>query len=195
MCVCVYLCLCVHARVTLYTQTTMSLAEFGEIADQQLAKGNPVPVLGRPKSGKAYLKPAEDDGAAEGSKPEGNVEELTDVDKPAKERQKVSPVDCTALGKAKQQLYHMINVLIHSAYYSVLMNWSGWSSESLTPIKSWLVESNLKKHETSGVVKIRKLEMDCLSSQARVPPCHPIHHSTWHRHQGAVVRTRRSTNE
>jgi hypothetical protein len=107
----------------------MSLAEFGEIADQQLAKGNPVPVLGRPKSGKAYLKPAEDDGAAEGSKPEGNVEELTDVDKPAKERQKVSPVDCTALGKAKQQLYHMINVLIHSAYYSVLMNWSGWSME------------------------------------------------------------------
>jgi hypothetical protein len=45
----------------------MSLAEFGEIADQQLAKGNPVPALGGPKSGKAYLKPPEDNGASEGS--------------------------------------------------------------------------------------------------------------------------------
>jgi hypothetical protein len=112
------------------------LAEFGEIADQQLAKGKTVSSLGGPKSGKAYLKPAEDDEAPEGSEPEENVEELADVDKPAKERQKVSPVDCTALGKAKQQLYHMINMLIHSAYYSVLMNWPGWSSKSLTPIKS-----------------------------------------------------------
>ena len=140
----------------------MSLAEFGEIADQQLAKGNPVPALGGLKSGTAYLKPAEDDEAAEGSEPEGNVEELTGVDKPAKERQKVSPVDCTALGKAKQQLYHLTNMLIHSACYSVRINWSGWSSKSLTPIKSWLVESNLKKHETSDVVKTRKLEMEHL---------------------------------
>jgi hypothetical protein len=89
----------------------MSLAEFGEISDQQLAKGNPVPALGGLKSGKAYLKPAEGDKVAEGSETEENVEELTDVDKPAKERQKVSPVDCTAPGKAKQQLYHVINVL------------------------------------------------------------------------------------
>jgi hypothetical protein len=43
------------------------------------------------------------------------VEELTDVDRPSKERQKVLPVDCTALRKAKQQLYHVINKLIHSA--------------------------------------------------------------------------------
>ena len=116
------------------------LAEFGEIADQQLAKGNPVSSLGGPKSGKSYLKPPGDNEASEGSDTEEVVEELTDVDKPAKERQKVSPVECTTLGKAKQQLYHMINMLIHSAYYSVLMNWSGWSSKRLTPIKSWLVE-------------------------------------------------------
>jgi hypothetical protein len=92
------------------------------------------------------------------------------VDKPAKERQKVSPVDCTALGKAKQRLYHMINMLIHSACYSALMNWPGWSSNGLTSIKSWLVESNLKKHETSDVVKIRKLEMDYLLKQE----CHHV---------------------
>jgi hypothetical protein len=104
------------------------------------------------------------------------------VEKPAKERQKLSPVDCTALGKAKQQLYHMINMLIHSANYSVLKNWPGWSSKSLTSIKSWLVESNLKKHETSDVAKTRKLEMDYLLNQARVPPCHPIHYPAWHRH-------------
>ena len=96
----------------------MSLAEFGEIADQLLAKGKPVSSLGGLKSGKAYLEPPEDNGASEGSETEEIVEELTDVDKPAKERQKVSPVDCTALGKAKQQLYHMINMPIHSAYYS-----------------------------------------------------------------------------
>ena len=53
-------------------------------------------------------------------------------------------------------------MLIHSAYYSVLMNWPGWSSKSLTSIKLWLVESNLKKHESSDVAKIRKLEMDHL---------------------------------
>jgi hypothetical protein len=129
-------------------------AEFGEIADQQLAKGKPVSSLGGLRSGKSYLGPPEDNGASEGLEIEEIVEELTDVDRPAKERQKVSPVDCTALGKAKQQLYHMINMLIHSAYYSVLMNWSGWSSKGLTPIKSWLVESNLKKHEASGVVKM-----------------------------------------
>jgi hypothetical protein len=83
----------------------MSLAEFGEIADQQLAKGNPVPALGGLlKSGKAHLEPAEVDETAEGPGPKEDVEELTDVDKPAKERQTVSPVDCTALGKAKQQL-------------------------------------------------------------------------------------------
>ena len=112
------------------------LAEFGETVDQQLAKGKPVSPLGGPKSGKSYLKPPGDNEASEGSEIKEIVEELTDVDKPAKERQKVSPVDCTALGKAKQQLYHMINMLIHSAYYSVLMNWPGWSSKSLTPIKS-----------------------------------------------------------
>jgi hypothetical protein len=44
--------------------------------------------------------------AAEGSEHEEPVEELADVEKPAKERQEVSPVDCTALGKAKPQLYH-----------------------------------------------------------------------------------------
>ena len=64
----------------------------------------------------------------------------------------------------------MSNMLIHSAYYSVLMNWSGWSSKRLTPIKSWLVESNLKKHETSDVVKIRKLEMDYLLKKE----CHHV---------------------
>ena len=67
-------------------------------------------------------------------------------------------------------MINMINMPIHSAYYSVLMNWSGWSSTGLTPIKSWLVESNLKKHETSDVVKIRKLEMDYLLKQE----CHHI---------------------
>jgi hypothetical protein len=148
----------------------MSLAEFGEIPDQQLAKGTPVPALGGLRSGGAYLKPAEDDGAPEGSEPEEIAEELTDVDKPGKEHQKVSPVDCTTLGKAKQRLCHVINMLIHSAYYSVLMNWSGWNSRSLTPIKAWLVESNLKKHETSGVVKIRGLEMEYLLKQE----CHHI---------------------
>ena len=131
----------------------MSLAEFGEIADQQLAKGKVSP-LGGLKSGKSDLKPPENnEEASEGSGSEESVEELTDVERPAKERQKVSPVDCTALGKAKQQLYHMINMPIHSAYYSVLMNWPGWSSNSLTSIKSWLVESHLKKHETSGACK------------------------------------------
>jgi hypothetical protein len=39
------------------------LAEFGEIADQQLAKGNPVLALGGLKSGKSYLKPPEDNEA------------------------------------------------------------------------------------------------------------------------------------
>ena len=78
---------------------------------------------------------------------EVTVEKLVDVEKPSKERQKVLPLDCTTLVKAKQQLYHMTNMLIHSAYYSVLMNWPGWSSKSLTSIKLWLVESNLKKHE------------------------------------------------
>jgi hypothetical protein len=73
--------------------------------------------------------PAEDNEASEESEVEEGVEELIDVDKPPKERQK-------ALGKAKQQLYHMTNMLIHSEYYSVLMNWSGWSSKRLTPIKS-----------------------------------------------------------
>jgi hypothetical protein len=36
----------------------MSLADFGETADQQLAKGNPVPLLGRTKSGKEFRKPS-----------------------------------------------------------------------------------------------------------------------------------------
>ena len=146
------------------------LAEFGEIADQQLAAKGKASSLGGLKSGKAYLKPSENNEASGESESEEIVEELSDVDKPAKERQKVSPVDCTTLGKAKQQLYHMINMLIHSAYYSVLMNWPGWSSKSLTSIKSWLVESNLKKHETSDVVKTRKLEMDYLLKKE----CHHV---------------------
>jgi hypothetical protein len=56
------------------------------------------------------------------------AEVLTDVDRPSKERQKVLAVDYTpaALGKAKQQLYHMTKMPIHPVYYSVLMNWSGW---------------------------------------------------------------------
>ena len=89
----------------------MSLAEFGDIADQQLAKGK-ASLSGLTKSSKPYLKPSESNEASEESEIEEIVEELTDVDKPAKERQKVSPVDCTTLGKAKQQLYHMINMLI-----------------------------------------------------------------------------------
>jgi hypothetical protein len=86
-------------------------------------------------------------------------------------------------------------MLIHPAYYSVLMNWSGWNSKSLTPIKAWLVEGDLKKHETSNVIKTRKLEMECLLKQE-------CHHITLYitqlgidRHQGATVRTRRSTDE
>jgi hypothetical protein len=63
----------------------------------------------------------------------------------------------------------MTNMLIHSACYSVLMNWSGWkNSKSLTPIKgkrAWLEEGNPKKHETSSVLKIRKLEMEYLLKQ------------------------------
>jgi hypothetical protein len=76
------------------------LAEFGEIADQQLAKGKPVSPLGGLRSGKSYLEPPEDNGASGGPEIEESVEELAGVDKPSKERQKVLPVDCTALGKA-----------------------------------------------------------------------------------------------
>jgi hypothetical protein len=43
-------------------------------------------------------------------------------------------------------------------------------SKRLTPIKSWLVESNLKKHETSDVVKTRKFEMDYLLKKE----CHHV---------------------
>jgi hypothetical protein len=67
--------------------------------------------LGGLKSGKSDLKPPEDNGASEGSEIEESAEELADVDKPSKERQKVLPVDCTALGKAKQQLYHTLCIL------------------------------------------------------------------------------------
>jgi hypothetical protein len=151
------------------------LAEFGEIADQQLAAKGKAPLSGGLKSGKPYLlKPTENIEDSEGSGSEEIVvEELTDVGKPAKERQKASPVDCTALGKAKQQLYHMINVLIHSAYYSVLVNWTGWSSKNLTPTKSWLVESNLKKHETSVVLqRSGSLRWTIFSSKSvTISPC------------------------
>jgi hypothetical protein len=67
----------------------------------------------------------------------------------------------------------MINMPIRSAYYySVLMNWSGWNSGSLAPIKAWLEEGNLKKHEheTSNVLKTRELEMEYLKDQG----CHHI---------------------
>jgi hypothetical protein len=50
------------------------------------------------------------------------------------------------------------------------MNWSGWNSKSLAPIKAWLEEGNLKKHETSNVLKIKKLEMEYLKDQG----CHHI---------------------
>jgi hypothetical protein len=83
----------------------MSLAEFGETADQQLARGNPGALLGRTRSGKSYQKPSGDNGAPEASEAEQEsgdvhtVEELTSVDKPSKERQKVLPVDYTTPGK------------------------------------------------------------------------------------------------
>jgi hypothetical protein len=77
----------------------MSFAEFGEIADRQLARGNSGPLLGRTKSGKEFRKPPGDNEAPEASETEQEhdeaVEEVTDVDKPAKERQDVLPVDCT----------------------------------------------------------------------------------------------------
>jgi hypothetical protein len=53
--------------VTPSAKKTISLAEFGEIADQQLARGNPGPhsCLGRTKSGKNYQKPSGDNEAPE----------------------------------------------------------------------------------------------------------------------------------
>jgi hypothetical protein len=44
----------------------MSLAEFGDIADQQLAKGK-TSLSGITKSGRPYLKPPADNEASEGS--------------------------------------------------------------------------------------------------------------------------------
>ena len=43
------------------------LAEFGEIADQQLAVKGKAPLSGTTKSGKPYLKPSENNEASEES--------------------------------------------------------------------------------------------------------------------------------
>ena len=75
------------------------LAEFGEIADQQLATKGKASLSGL-KSGKSYLKPPEDNGASEGSEIEESAEELADVDKPSKERQKVLPLHSAWKSKA-----------------------------------------------------------------------------------------------
>jgi hypothetical protein len=110
----------------------MSLAEFEETADRQLARGNPGPSLGRTKSGREYQKPSGDNEAPEASGAEQEtdetVEELTDVDKPSKERQKVLPVDCTALAWESKtaaaphdQYAHPLCLLLCT---DELMNWS-----------------------------------------------------------------------
>ena len=88
----------------------MSLAEFGDIADQQLAKGKG-PLSGLTKSGKSYLKPTEDNEASEGSGSEEIlVEELADVEKPTQPQQ---PRTTHQTPKSKPHTHRVHTALCH----------------------------------------------------------------------------------